>query len=105
MDTQLRLGRLADRSGAGETDQALGKVRCLRPGRQLPGGDAVHGAALAVSGGDTVADEKLVKGRVREWPVLEPPVGGTGHGTCAVIGLRHDSSRGSGDVGTRYAAG
>ncbi len=55
VDAQLCLDRLADRSGLGAADQALGEDRCLRPGSQPdsqpPGGEVIDAAALAVSGG------------------------------------------------------
>ena len=70
VDAQLCLERLADRSGLGEAGEALGEERCLRPGSQPdsepPGGEVIDGATPAVSGSDTVADETLVDGQVRE---------------------------------------
>ena len=61
MDAQLGLERRANRPGFDEADQALGEVRCLRPGGQPdgqpPGGEVIDGAAPAVSCGDTVVDE------------------------------------------------
>lgn len=45
------------------------KLWCLWPRRQSdrqpPGGDMIDSAALAVSGGQTVADETLVEGQIR----------------------------------------
>jgi len=74
VDAQLGLECLADRSGVGEADQAVGEVRCLRPGGQPDGqpsgGDMIDAAALAVSGGDAVVDKTLVEGQVWERPVL-----------------------------------
>ena len=79
VDAQLGLERLADRACFGEADQAVGEVRCLRPGGQPdgqpPGGDMIDAAALAVSGGDAVVDKTFVEGQVWERPVLGQPVG------------------------------
>ena len=77
VDAQLRLECLADRSCLDEADQALGEGRCLRPGgqpdSQPPGGDMIDGAAMAVSCSDTIVDEALVEGQVREQPILGEP--------------------------------
>ena len=51
VDAQLGLERRADRAGFDEADQALGEVRCLRPGGQPdgqpPGGDVIDGPVPA----------------------------------------------------------
>ena len=100
---QLGLEVRVDRSGFDEADQAVGEDGFLRPGGQPdgqpPGGDVVDDGAAAVGFGDAVGDEPLVQGKVGERPVLRQPVGGSGRGSYAVIGLIHRShgvSRGAG---------
>ena len=51
----------------------------------------VDDGAAAVGFGDAVVDEPLVQGKVGERPVLRQPVGGSGRGSYAVIGLIHRS--------------
>ena len=84
---------MADGAGFDEADQALGEDWGLRPrgqpDGQPPGGEVVDGTPLAVGGGDAVADEPLVQGKVREWPILGKPVGVAWPGCYAVIGGPH----------------
>jgi hypothetical protein len=67
VDAQLGLECRAG-DGFDEADQALGEVRCLRPGSQLDGqppeGEVIDGAAPAVSCSDTVVDETLMHWQV-----------------------------------------
>ena len=74
VDAQLGLQRVTDGPGADEADQAAGKDRRLRPGRQAnrqpTGGDMVDRAAPGVGGGDAVADQPLVQRQIRELALL-----------------------------------
>ncbi len=77
---QLGLEIRVDRSGLGETDQAVGEVRCLgtggQPDGQPPGGEVIDDCAAVVGVGDAVGDETFVQGQVGKRPILGQPVGG-----------------------------